>query len=73
MPAGANVKRTFALAIVRWIDEGWSIGVFGSRSGVFFCNRGSERRQVSIDANDPARPLAQRDGWHHPAFPGREE
>jgi hypothetical protein len=73
LPAGTALKHAFAAAIQRWIDAGWMVGEFSSRAGVFFCDRGAERRAVSIEPNDPARPHAERQGWHHPPCPGRED
>jgi hypothetical protein len=35
------------------IDAGWQLGEFGSRVGVFFCARGTERRMVSITPTAP--------------------
>jgi hypothetical protein len=35
------------------IDAGWQLGEFGSRVGVFFCTRGTERRMVSITPTEP--------------------
>jgi hypothetical protein len=71
-PSKPDLKRAFAAAIQSWIDAGWTVGEFTSRAGVLFCDRGVERRAVSIEANDPARPHAERQGWHHPPCPGLE-
>ena len=66
---GIDLVREFAAAIVRCIDDGWRIGAFSSQSGVFFCDRGAERRQVSIDPTDPAkrRPMGS---FRYPPAPG---
>jgi hypothetical protein len=70
LPIGAHLKRSFATALQHRIDAGWSVGEFSSHAGVFFCGRGTERRQVSIEPNDPEKPHVERQGWHHPSCPG---
>ena len=53
LPAGADLKRVFILAMLQWIDAGWGLGEFSSTSATFFCYRNPERRMVSIDPTDP--------------------
>jgi len=60
LPAGTNLKRTFIAAMLEWIDAGWQIGEFSSRTGVFFCTKGVERRQIDIAPGYPG--TAQGDG-----------
>jgi len=36
-----------------WIDGGWQLREFSSRTGVFFCTKGVERCQVEITPMDP--------------------
>jgi hypothetical protein len=73
LPAGVDLKRAFAAAIQRWIAAGWTVGEFTPRAGVLFCTQGNECREVSIEPNDPAKPHAERHGWHHPPCPGAVE
>jgi hypothetical protein len=51
--ANANLTHVFLTAMLAWMDGGWQISEFSSSSATFFCTRGSERRMVSIDPNDP--------------------
>jgi hypothetical protein len=53
LPPGADLKRAFIEAMLRWMQDGWSIGEFSSASASFFCTRPPERRMVSIDPTDP--------------------
>jgi hypothetical protein len=53
LPAGADLKRVFVAAILEWIDAGWKLKEFSSRTGVFFCDRGVDRRMVEITPSDP--------------------
>jgi len=53
LPAGADLRRMFILAMLQWIDAGWGLGEFSSTSAAFFCHRNPERRMVSIDPTDP--------------------
>ena len=55
LPAGADLKRVFVAAMLEWIDAGWQLGEFSSRSGTFFCGRGADRRMIDITPNDPGR------------------
>lgn len=61
LPPGADLKRTFIAAMLEWIDAGWQIKEFSSRTGVFFCSRGVDRRMVEITPSDP-RPTNPRIG-----------
>ena len=48
LPPASDLKRAFIVAMLEHIDEGWLLGEFGSRTGVSFCTKGSDRRMVSI-------------------------
>jgi hypothetical protein len=50
---GSDLKRAFVVAMLEHIDAGWQLGEFGSRFGVFFCTRPTERRMVSITPTAP--------------------
>jgi len=53
---GVNLKRAFVAAMLEHIDAGWELGEFSSTGGVFFCDKGVERRQVEITPSDPGQP-----------------
>lgn len=53
LAAGEDLTRVFLAAMIRWIDEGWRVREFSSRTAAFFCDRHAERRMVSIDPTDP--------------------
>jgi hypothetical protein len=63
LPAGADLKRVFVAAILEWMDAGWKLKEFSSRTGVFFCDRGVDRRMVEITPTNPGR--AQSGGVPH--------
>jgi hypothetical protein len=48
LPPGADLKRVFVEAILKWMDDGWQLKEFHSRTGTFFCDRRGERRMVEI-------------------------
>jgi hypothetical protein len=52
---GIDLKREFILAMLHCIDAGWSIAEFTSRTGVFFAQKGVERRQFEITPTDYGR------------------
>jgi hypothetical protein len=52
---GTDLKREFILTMLRCIDAGWSIAEFSSRTGVFFAQKGIERRQFEITPADYGR------------------
>ena len=58
LPAGSDLKRAFVVAMLEWIDAGWAIAEFSSRSGAFFCTRGVERRQIGITPTNPGKVKA---------------
>jgi hypothetical protein len=53
LSAGTDAKRVFVAAMLEWIDAGWKLSEFSSRTGVFFCNRGTERRMVEVSPTNP--------------------
>lgn len=52
---GLDLKREFIQALIRCLDAGWSIAEFDSRTGVFFAQKGVERRQFEITPADDGR------------------
>lgn len=54
-PAGSDLKRTLIHAIAEWANDGWDVESFNSASSGFFCNKGGDRRHVSIVPSDPGR------------------
>lgn len=71
LDAGADLTRAFVASMLELIDSGWQIGEFSSTSGSFFCNRGHERRIVSIDPNNP-HEVPMYGGAHLGGGPSRE-
>src|SRR6185437_16905291 len=57
IPAGVDLKRRFAVAMLAWMDAGWQLGEFSSAGGTFFCAKGPERRMVGIQPTEPGHPL----------------
>ena len=53
LPPGSGLKRAFFAAMLEWIDAGWQFGEFSSRTGVFFSNKGVDRRQIEITPTEP--------------------
>jgi hypothetical protein len=39
--------------MLEWIDAGWEIAEFSSKAGVFFCNKGVERRMIEVSPTNP--------------------
>ena len=60
LPAGTNVKRVFVATMLEWMDAGLKLAEFSSRTGTFFCTKGTERLMVEISSTDhgPARGRA---------------
>ena len=56
LPAETDLRRTFIAAMLEWTEAGWRIAEFHSRTGVFFAQKGVERRQVEITPADHGRP-----------------
>jgi hypothetical protein len=53
--SGTNLKRAFIAAMLEWMDAGWQVGEFSSRTAVFFCTKGVERRHIEITPSYPGR------------------
>jgi hypothetical protein len=54
LDSAVNLRRVFVAAMLERIDAGWEVGEFSSRTGVFFCTRGTEREMVGIVPCDPS-------------------
>jgi hypothetical protein len=52
LPPGTHLKRTFLQAMLDYIDAGWEIAEFKSRTGVFFAQCATDRHQVDISPTD---------------------
>jgi hypothetical protein len=50
---GADLKRSFLVAMLKWIDAGWKLGEFSSRTGQFIVTQGTDRRTVSVSSLPP--------------------
>jgi hypothetical protein len=55
LPPGAELRRVFVEAILKWMDDGWKLKEFHSRTGTFFCDGGGERRRIDITPSYPGR------------------
>ena len=53
LPPGTDLKRTFAAAMLEWIDADWQLGEFSSAGGHFFCTHGVDRRMIQITPTLP--------------------
>ena len=53
LPPGADLKRTFIAAMLEWIDAGWQLGEFSSRSVHFFRTKIVELQTVEVSPTDP--------------------
>ena len=52
LPPGTHLKRAFLQAMLDYIDAGWEIAEFKSRTGVFFAQGNGDRHQVDISPTD---------------------
>ena len=57
LPPGTHLQREFLASIMAYIDEGWTIGDFSSRSAFCVATKLAERIEVTISASDPYLPL----------------
>jgi hypothetical protein len=57
LPPGTHLQREFVASIIAYIDEGWTIGDFSSRSAFYVATKRAERIEVMISASDPYQPL----------------
>ena len=61
LPVGVDLKRVFVAAMLEWMDAGWKLAEFSSRTRTFFCTKGTQRLMVEISLTDqgPARGRAR--------------
>jgi hypothetical protein len=57
LPPGTHLQRVFVASIIAYIDEGWTIGDFSSRSAFYVATKHADRIEVMISASDPYLPL----------------
>jgi len=57
LPRGTHLQREFLASIMAYIDEGWTIGDFSSRSAFYVATKLADRIEVTISASDPYLPL----------------
>jgi hypothetical protein len=53
---GDDLRGAFAKALAAHVDDGWQLETFSSSLACGFCQRGTERRVITIEAEDPTRP-----------------
>jgi hypothetical protein len=56
LPIGADLQAAMRMAIAEYTADGWAVENDGCY-GFFFCNRDGERRELRIQANEPAEPI----------------
>jgi hypothetical protein len=56
LPPGSDLRGVFAKALAAHVDDGWQLETFSSSLACAFCQRGAERRVITIEAEDPTRP-----------------
>src|SRR5438270_8793733 len=54
---GTDLGGAFVMALAAQVQAGWTLETFSSNVACAFCSRGGERCAVSIEAEDPTRPL----------------
>ena len=57
LPPGTHLQREFVASIIAYIDDGWTIGDFSSRSAFYVATKSADRIEVMISASDPFLPL----------------
>jgi hypothetical protein len=60
LPPGSDLYGAFIKALAAHVDEGWQMEVFSSTQACAFCGQGGERRVITIETEDPMRPIAPR-------------
>ena len=60
LPPSTDLYGVFIKALAAQVDGGWTIENFSSELSFAFCHRGSDRRIVGIEAEDPGRPSLSR-------------
>src|ERR1700678_2010080 len=66
LPAASDLRGAFAKALAAHVDSGWQLETFSSNLGSAYCSQRSERRSITIESEDPSRPI----GSPHRRTPG---
>jgi hypothetical protein len=57
---GSDLCGAFVTALAAHVAAGWTLETFSSNTACAFCHLGSERRAISIEAEDPSCPVSNR-------------
>jgi len=60
LPPGSDLYGAFVKTLAAHVDEGWQMEVFSSSHACAFCGRSGERRVITVESEDPGRPLPSR-------------
>ncbi len=60
LPADTDLYGVFIKALAAHVDDGWQLEVFSSSHACAFCARRNERRVITVESEDPNRPLPSR-------------
>jgi len=60
LPPGSDLCGAFVTALAAHVAAGWTLETFSSKTACAFCHLGVERRAISIEAEDPSRPISDR-------------
>jgi hypothetical protein len=60
LPPGSDLCGAFVTALAAQVAAGWTLETFSSNTACAFCHLGSERRAISIEAEDPSCPTSNR-------------
>jgi hypothetical protein len=60
LPPGSDLCGVFVTALAAHVAAGWTLETFSSNTAGAFCHLGSERRAISIEAEDPSCPTSNR-------------
>jgi hypothetical protein len=57
---GSDLCGAFVKALASHVDAGWTLETFSSNAACAFCSLGAERRAITVEFEDPTRPLPTR-------------
>jgi hypothetical protein len=60
LPPLTDLKAAFVRALAAYADAGWTLERFSSDVACAFCHRTDERRIISVECGDPAKPRTNR-------------
>ena len=59
LPPGSDLFGAYVLALAAQVQNGWQLESFSSNVAVAFCSKGTDRRVIAVEEENPAQPTCR--------------